>query len=404
MSGRGIRLKADGRSLLSEGISVPAILLSVFFVFATGQRAAARPLVGINFVEQATPAEWLDQFSPLPGIQVHPWLMTSSESPFLTDGGLAGFDEPSARRMIFRETVRKFRNVESFLGRTLAVDFALGPVSGEESVNCLIGSIPDGQSWFGLSKPGAILEEPTGQAFAFVSVDRIAYALDAQGKPEDPLIEFNTTGKVVQSVAGVICHEIGHLVGLRHVCAELGSPECTNGPLATDPFDLMATGNSGLGFEDWVAVREFTTVPGTQAAGLSSAQALEEILGACLTGDTNGDGDVDNADIATGFINFTGSDPGSEFKKLADGDTDRDGDVDNADLARLFIHFTGAGGPHVLISPDESIDLAQQEGISLQGHALQAVPEPCVLVLLLPGILIPGKTRSRIRKKQVFVR
>ena len=52
-------------------------------------------------------------------------------------------------------------------------------------------------------------------------------------------------------------------------------------------------------------------------------------------GDTDGDCDVDLADLAAQLSNF-GTTSGAT---LADGDTDRDGDVDLADLALLLSRF-----------------------------------------------------------------
>jgi hypothetical protein len=58
-----------------------------------------------------------------------------------------------------------------------------------------------------------------------------------------------------------------------------------------------------------------------------------------LPGDTDGDGDVDDADLGTAFANYSG--PVNVGKTAAQGDTDNDGDVDDADLGTLFANYTG---------------------------------------------------------------
>ncbi|MFN3168758.1 MAG: CARDB domain-containing protein [Phycisphaeraceae bacterium] len=59
-------------------------------------------------------------------------------------------------------------------------------------------------------------------------------------------------------------------------------------------------------------------------------------------GDTDGDGDVDDADLGTAFANYTGPlAPGTGGKTADDGDQDGDGDVDDADLGTAFANYTG---------------------------------------------------------------
>jgi hypothetical protein len=61
-----------------------------------------------------------------------------------------------------------------------------------------------------------------------------------------------------------------------------------------------------------------------------------------LPGDTDGDGDIDDADLGTAFAAYTGPlAPGAGNKTAADGDTDGDGDVDDADLGAAFAGYTG---------------------------------------------------------------
>ncbi len=71
-------------------------------------------------------------------------------------------------------------------------------------------------------------------------------------------------------------------------------------------------------------------------------------------GDSNVDGDVDNADIAKTFSNFTGS-TGTDME-WGFGDYNYDGDVDNADIATVFQHYTGAATAGLGENPDVLYD------------------------------------------------
>lgn len=78
--------------------------------------------------------------------------------------------------------------------------------------------------------------------------------------------------------------------------------------------------------------------------GFNSIDITADDLSLCLTptpGDTDVDGDVDDADLGTLFANFTGPIGAAGAKAAADGDGDCDGDVDDADLANAFAGFTG---------------------------------------------------------------
>jgi len=80
--------------------------------------------------------------------------------------------------------------------------------------------------------------------------------------------------------------------------------------------------------------------------GSSSVSLLIQRVGLRLAGDTDFDGDVDNADIGRVVGSFTGS--AGAGKVYSDGDMDFDGDVDNADIGRVAGAFTGASAGNLI--------------------------------------------------------
>jgi hypothetical protein len=71
-----------------------------------------------------------------------------------------------------------------------------------------------------------------------------------------------------------------------------------------------------------------------------------------LPGDTDGDFDIDDADLGHAFGNYTGPlAQGTGNKTGADGDTDGDGDVDDADLGAAFAAYTGPRTPIEIPEP-----------------------------------------------------
>jgi hypothetical protein len=139
------------------------------------------------------------------------------------------------------------------------------------------------------------------------------------------------------------------------------------GPIASPDHYVTFTGStSGSGEIAFT----WTGAPGV----FSAFNGFQLELGGgspALPGDTDGDGDVDDADLGVSFANYTGPlAPNTGGKTAADGDVDGDGDVDDADLGASFAAYTGP-------------------------TASAAVPEPTSLALLgLGGLLAVRRRRA----------
>ena len=95
--------------------------------------------------------------------------------------------------------------------------------------------------------------------------------------------------------------------------------------------------------------------------------------------DLDGDGDVDDTDIATALSNYTV--PVAGGKTPAQGDTDGDGDVDDADLANIFAAYTGPIAPPETIDAEEiNLELARKDRVEIPGGAT-----------IIGGLVCPGQ-------------
>jgi hypothetical protein len=83
-----------------------------------------------------------------------------------------------------------------------------------------------------------------------------------------------------------------------------------------------------------------------------------------LPGDTDFDGDVDDADLGVMFANYTGPLNGTGDKGYAQGDTDNDGDIDDADLGSAFSAYTGPLGAPAVVPEPASLALIALGGLA----------------------------------------
>jgi hypothetical protein len=101
------------------------------------------------------------------------------------------------------------------------------------------------------------------------------------------------------------------------------------------------------GTQLWIELDAFRDTANYVSGSLTGYGPVDNITatiagGPALAGDTDGDGDVDDADLGVAFSNYTGPlGDGVGDKAASDGDTDGDGDVDDADLGNAFSAYTG---------------------------------------------------------------
>jgi len=113
---------------------------------------------------------------------------------------------------------------------------------------------------------------------------------------------------------------------------------------------------------DQIEVRMIVETADGSASNLRVGTLI--LPGGAAPGDTDGDGDIDDADLGTAFSNYTGPVGAAGGKTAADGDTDGDGDVDDADLGTAFSGYTGPLGPASVPEPT-SLALIGLGGLAL---------------------------------------
>lgn len=311
--------------------------------------------IGLDFLDAPEVLQGAAIDSILP---VQPINLTDPSLDFVLDGGLAGWTEPDARRAYALGVEDYFRAVDTGSDLTtlnLSIWLGQGPVQpGTRTLNVRVGEDLATQSLLGFTDGiGALIQmnpayNPAyhfdGGMGAVVFPDNIANSIP---------VSFDSPEFVFSALSGITAHEIGHLVGLRHV---------DRGDVL--PYPVMAGADTGVLPADWAAPKAF--IPESQ-------HFLIEELGVVAKGDLDFDGDVDSNDASILLSNFT-----LEDRLYQEGDLNGDHAVDSNDASIFLQNFNEY--PLFTFSPELDARTAVQ-AIALQG----AVPEPSSLALLAIG-------------------
>ena len=379
-----------------------AVLAATLIFAVCPTTAQAGFTVGLDFVTEPTLLSFPWLYAYPARDRILPWQMTQAGSPFVSDGAFAGMTEQQAQAAVLGGIKQRYYSVPTPAGTVLDVDFVLGRVSGVDSANVLIGKYwedadpgTDAQlNVFGLATKDSYWYA-NGSNDAFVALDEIATVSSYYGG------SFDTREMAVNAIGNVAAHEVGHWFNLDHVAASYGlnpygQPWQPSSPVVDDPYDVMATGPSGLPSTGWLLDNRFSTVQGTQEEGLSSVDMLIQNIGLRMIGDTDQDSDVDGSDYVMLVRHFTG--PGGFSSLWSDGDFDFDGDVDGTDYVNLVRYFTGPLGASNLatLTPEGGQWQPSIESMTLYelmtlyppppGMEFSPVPEPATMAILAVGV------------------
>jgi len=299
---------------------VPIILLLTGPI-ATPPAGANVFHIGLDFIETSVPAtpEFVFGFEP--------FTITQPANDFVAEGGLTGSAEADVRRAVALRVDDAFRAIDTGdPTTTVPIAIHVGPASPALSGNrynvALCRSASPTWALLGTATTGA--NDRYGAAVFLDNVDAL------------PLV-YETADGVLNSIAGVAAHEIGHLLDVAgHVPA--GN---------TGPYPLMATETTGLPTAARLTRREFVE---------DSQQIIRDLSGAVSRADFNLDGRVDDADISILTGNFGRSDA-----LWQEADCSGDHVVDGLDMIGLTRQWTGVPGPGVGGSATARYDRATGE-------------------------------------------
>jgi hypothetical protein len=140
--------------------------------------------------------------------------------------------------------------------------------------------------------------------------------------------------------------------------------------LTSEPVYFLFNADFARGGGGQILFNGDVPITDSESQQLAIDWVLDNLLADALPGDTDGDGDIDDADLGTAFSNYTGPIGAAGNKLAADGDTDGDGDVDDADLGTAFANYTGP-------------------------LSAASVPEPATAIALLLGVALVHRRRDR---------
>jgi hypothetical protein len=317
--------------------------------------------VGLDFIDSPVPSPqtFFKDFEPFP--------ITATGNHFVTQGGLAGWNEDQARRAVALAVEDVFRALD--VGdpwHTLRLGFYLGPVPGSldgQRLNLVLGQ-PDGSGTAlgETPRPGDYddpLANDTVVAATYLNnIDNLA----------PTFVTYDTALSVINAIAGTTAHEIGHIFGATHVTTSAADPA---------PLPIMASEQDGLPTEARLTERRFSL---DLPVELSNAELLIQNIGTVLLGDFNLDTEVDESDLSLLVDNW-----GLTNRLNIEGNANGDNWVDGADAGLLIANWTGnepisyqssAGELQWLLNAEES-PLATNGGVTWS----TAVPEPNGLLL-----------------------
>ena len=158
----------------------------------------------------------------------------------------------------------------------------------------------------------------------------------------DPDIETEPYDLIIPFPSDVIDHTVPMVA--NGIVGGLHNLKCAGGTAISTGKEFIAVGESGSGFDDQTGIIDLATYKG-EVQGVETALTLT-ILGMsalpepALTGDVNGDGEVNTADVVAVYAFII---DGSGVTKEA-ADVNGDGEVNSADVVPIYTAIVGEEG------------------------------------------------------------